>query len=385
MIPRKLLPVLESRLFQGKALLLLGPRQVGKTTLMRELAARAAVPTLWLNADEPGVRSRLEQSSIASLSRIVGEARLVVLDEAQRIENIGLTLKLLVDEFPEVQVLATGSSALELRSTLHEPLTGRKFEYHLYPLSFEEMAAPEGLLAEEQKLELRLVYGYYPDIVLHPAQAEERLSNLSESYLYKDVLMLGGIKKPALLQKLLEALALQLGNEVSFREVGETIGADAVTVERYVDLLEKAFVLFRLPSLSRNRRNEIKRGKKVYFFDCGVRNSILQTFAPLRLRQDVGALWENFCVVERMKRDFNRLRRVNRFFWRTVDQQEIDFLEERDGKLSAFEFKWNRKAKARVPKGFLESYPGSDFRIITPENFSDWILEPDEPPRPIVG
>ncbi len=374
MIPRKLETIISSRLFQGKAILVLGPRQVGKTTLMRSLVS-SKQKHIWLNGDESGIRNRLADASAALWEVIVGDAKIIVIDEAQRIPNIGLSLKILIDTIPEIQILVTGSSALDLADSMQEPLTGRKFEYCLYPLSFEELVEYSGFLDEEQKLEQRLLYGYYPDVVKNPGNALEILQNLSNSYLYKDILMLGGIKKPVYLQKILEALALQLGNEVSYREVGMLVDLDPTTVERYIDLLEKVYVIFRLPSLSRNRRNEIKRGRKIYFHDCGIRNAVLNSFSPLALRSDAGPIWENFCIVERLKKSQYHLRNPNRYFWRTLAQQEIDYVEEVDGKMLAFEFKWNPKAKVRAPKNFLESYPGSTFRVITPENFGEWMLE----------
>ena len=296
MIKRKLQEVILSHLHKGKIVLLLGPRQAGKTTLVREIVKLAGLSTLWMNGDETDVRDLLSDTTSTRLKAIIGNHQLMVIDEAQRISNIGITLKLIVDNIQDVQVIATGSSALELANQITEPLTGRKYEYFLYPVSFVEMVNQTNILEEKRLLEHRLVYGYYPEVVTKQGEEQELLRMLSESYLYKDLFVWKDIKKPALLEKLLQALAFQLGNEVSFRELGEIVGVDNQTVERYVDLLEKAFVIFRLGSLSRNLRNEIKKSKKFYFYDNGIRNAIIRNFNPITLRQDKRALWENFLI-----------------------------------------------------------------------------------------
>lgn len=374
MIFRSLEDRITPRLFKGKAILILGPRQCGKTTLLQSLVSNAGNSTLWLNGDDADVQTLLHNPTSTRLKAVIGKNEILVLDEAQRIGNIGITLKLIVDNIKNVQVIATGSSAFELANKINEPLTGRKFEYHLFPLSFGEMVGHTSLLEEKRLLEHRLVYGYYPEVVSNAGDEENLLRLLSDSYLYKDLFSLEQLKKPALLQKILQALALQLGSEVSYHEIALLTASDNETVERYIDLLEKAYVVFKLPSLSRNMRNEIKKGKKIYFYDNGIRNSIIRNYNPVNLRTDKGALWENFLVAERWKHNEYRGYYPNRFFWRTHAQQEIDYIEEAKGGLKGWEFKWNSKAKTSISKTFLNAYPGSTVDIIQQENFMDFIL-----------
>jgi uncharacterized protein len=367
---------IQNRLFEGKAIIVLGPRQSGKTTLIKDLLSRRRESVLELNADEPDVRELLDGCTSTQLRGLIGEAGLVFIDEAQRVPDIGLTLKLIVDQIPGVQVIATGSSAFELNARIAEPLTGRKFEYMLYPLSFAELVRRHGLLEERRWLDHRLIYGAYPEIVRTPGREQERVRLLAGSYLYKDLLNLEQINKPVLLEKILRALALQLGSEVSFHEMGQLVGADSQTVERYIDLLEKAFVLIRLPALSRNVRNEIKKGKKVYFLDNGIRNAVIGNFTPLSGRTDAGALWENYLISERVKLLNNLGIQADRYFWRTTQQQEIDYVEERQQKLYAYEFKWNiKKGAGRFPKTFLHHYQEASTHIITPANYEEFLGE----------
>lgn len=367
--------LIQDRLFKNKAILVLGPRQSGKSTLVRSVVNKTSLSTLWLNADEADVQSRLKNATSTRLKSLVGKNKLVVIDEAQRIENIGLTLKLIIDNIHHVQVIATGSSSFELANKVNEPLTGRKFEFHLYPLSFGEMVQHTSLQDELRLLENRMIYGSYPEVATHPGAEEEIIRLLTDSYLYKDVLAFEQLRKPALLQKILLALALQMSKEVSYYELAQLVGADNQTIERYIDLLEKSFVVFRLSSLSRNLRTEIKKGRKIYFYDNGVRNAILRNYQPLGLRADKDALWENYLISERWKQNEYRQYFPNRYFWRTHEQQEIDYIEEYNGKLSAWEFKWSSKTKARVPKKFTETYPGSNTGIIHSDNMDEWLLE----------
>jgi len=374
---REVFSRIQERLFLGKALILLGPRQSGKTTLMKILLEQSGEKHLLLNADEPDVRELLNGVTSTRLQTIIGEHRIVCIDEAQRIPNVGLTLKLMTDQLPHVQTIATGSSSLELNSSIAEPMTGRKFEFTLYPLSFAELATHYGLLEERRYLEHRLVYGSYPDIVTSFGREEELVKLLAGSYLFKDLLALEGIKKPNLLEKIVRALALQLGSEVSMHELGQLTDADSHTVERYIDLLEKAFVLFRLPAYSRNVRNEIKKGKKIYFLDNGIRNALIGNFLPLSSRTDIGALWENYLISERLKMRTNKAVQATGFFWRTTQQQEIDYIEEQNQDLLACEFKWNPKRKnARFPKTFLKGYPGVKTRVITPADHDLFLTDP---------
>jgi len=357
-----------------KALVVIGPRQVGKTTLVRQISQQLGKNTLWLTGDDPQTRAMMDNVSLARLQTIIGQNEVVVVDEAQRFTNAGLMLKLITDHISHVQLFVTGSASLDIASQTKENLTGRKIEFHLYPISFAEMSNHHGYLHEYSLLEHRMLYGYYPEVVAQtPARAQKILADLSDGLMYKDLLTLDQIKKPSLLVKLLQALALQVGSEVKYHEVGQIIGADPTTVERYIDLLEQSFVVFRLPSLSRNARNELKKGKKVYFYDNGIRNAILKNFAPLNLRSDVGALWKNFLLAERTKRNAYADYACNAFFWRTNTQQEIDYIEEANGILHAFEFKWNPKTGGSFPKSFLALYPNSQTNFVNRDNFEAFV------------
>lgn len=374
MISRILDTIIQERLGKKKAILLLGPRQVGKTTLVKKLMESYVGKSLYLTGDDPAVRTRLSDAPLDRLVQLAGTNSLVVIDEAQRIKNIGLVLKMLVDNFPEKQFIATGSSSFDLANEINEPLTGRKFELHLFPISWKEWGAYQGEFQAITGLEQRLLFGMYPDVVTSPGHERELLSNLASSYLYKDILSFGNIRKPELLEKLLQALAFQLGSEVSLNELSSMLQIDRKTVENYIGLLEKAYVIFRLGTYSRNLRNEIASTRKIYFYDNGIRNALVGNFNPLALRQDTGALWENFLVSERMKANHYAQRWfVNSYFWRTKQQQEIDYVEESNGQLSAFEFKWNPKAKVRFPNIFLETYDVKEASFINSENFEAFL------------
>lgn len=374
MIHRLLQPIIQNRLFKGKAILLFGARQTGKSTLTEALISERKRETLILNGDDADVRELLINTTATKLKAFIGNKKILLIDEAQRIENIGLTIKIITDQIKDVQVIATGSSSFELSSQVNEPLTGRKYEFMMYPLSFEEMVNHHGLLEEKRLLEHRMIYGYYPEIVTHAGEETERIKLLAGSYLYKDVLMLEQIKKHATLEKLLKTLALQIGSEVNYTEIGQNIGSDRKTVEKYIDVLEKAFVVFQLPAFSRNVRNEIKKGKKVYFYDCGMRNAIINNFDPLAMRTDVGALWENFIIVERIKHLRYHQIDAKHYFWRTTQQQEIDLIEEVDNKLTAFEFKWNKNAKAKITPTFTENYKGAETRVVSGEEVESVVM-----------
>jgi len=370
MIKRILREVIADKLHKGKAILLIGPRQVGKTTLIREVLQNE--PFLFLDGDDPLVRNQLTNPGTRELDTILGTAKIVFIDEAQRIENIGLTLKIIHDQFSEKQLIVTGSSAFELRNEMNEPLTGRKWEYHLYPVSYEEYENSEGYLNALGDLENRLVYGFYPDVLNNRGSEREILNGITESYLYKDILAYGNIKKPDVLEKILRALAFQVGSEVSYNEIAQLVGIDKNTVGNYIRLLELSYVIYSLSSFSRNLRNEIKTNRKIYFYDNGIRNAIIQNFNALELRNDVGALWENFLISERIKRNSYHRIFTNSYFWRTVQQQEIDYVEEKDGKIAGFEFKWNPKAKAAIPRKFIETYH-AEMRIVSRENFREFV------------
>lgn len=375
MYKRDLASVIRERCFQGKVIILLGARQVGKTTLLKTLIREEKDDVLFLNCDDPQVVSYLTDRNLRELQTLVGTKKFIVIDEAQKVDNIGLTLKLIVDNMPDVQVIATGSSAFELRNRLNEPLTGRKFEYQMFPISTNEIFQTEGYLDVKRLLETRLIYGSYPDILTHSGNARELLTTLTDSYLYKDILSSDNLRKPELLDKLLRALALQVGSEVSYNELAQVINSDTKTVERYIDLLEKCFIIFRLHGLSRNLRNELKRAKKVYFYDNGVRNAVIQQFAPIDMRNDMGALWENFFISERIKRNHYMHHYCNIYFWRTTSQQEIDYIEESDGAMTVFEMKWNpKKGNTKLPDSFLNAYDIKETVVVTPDNYLDWLI-----------
>lgn len=366
---------MQTRLYHGKALLIFGARQVGKTTMINQFLSTCDRPILRLNGDDTDVRELLEKTNTSQLRTLIGPHQIVFIAEAQRIENIGLTLKIMTDQLPEVQVIATGSSAFELSNRINEPLTGRKFEFLMGPLSFSEMVNHHGLLEEKRQLEQRLIYGYYPEIVTHPEDAKARLKLLAGSYLYKDILTHQSIQKPVLLEKILKALALQVGSEVHFAEIAQLVGADFQTIERYVDLLQKIFVIFQLPALNRNVRNEIKRGRKFYFYDNGIRNAVIGNFNAISNRTDIGSLWENYLVSERAKAQLAKTDVPGRYFWRTIQQQEIDYIEESDNQYDAFEFNWNpKKAKVTFSKTFTGNYPIRSTKVVTSTNYEEFLL-----------
>lgn len=375
MIQRTLQTVITKYIGKGKAILLVGARQVGKSTLFQLLTDSMASPVLWLNCDQSTTQTLLTNPSLMDLRMLIATNKTIVIDEAQRVENIGLTLKLITDNFPEVQLLVTGSSSLGLYDRLNEPLTGRKIEYFLLPISTEEIYRAEGVVAVKERLPQRLIYGSYPDVLYGALPQEKALRELAESYLYKDVLEIEGLRKPAVLQKILTALALQVGSEVSYNELSRTVGIDSKTIEKYIDILEKCFIVFRLNSYSRNLRTELTKGKKIYFYDLGIRNAILSNFSPIDMRMDIGALWENFFIVERMKYNHYADRAVNTYFWRTSDKQEIDYIEESNGELHLFEMKWNtKKQNTKIPNQFLNTYHPAHSDIITPDNYLQFLI-----------
>ncbi|MEO6940688.1 MAG: ATP-binding protein [Candidatus Kapaibacterium sp.] len=376
-IDRQLTTAIKQRMFKGKAIIILGPRQSGKTTLSENLLEGREAETLYLNGDEADVRADLANATSAKLRTLIGTKKILFIDEAQRVPDVGIAMKLVTDQIKNVQVIATGSSALEIAAKTSESLTGRKYEYFLYPLSFAEMVQHHGLLEEKRLLDRRLIYGYYPEIVTTPGEEPGLLKLLTNSYLYKDLLMLNGIHKPVLLEHILQALAQLVGSEVSFSELAGKLQADRKTIERYIELLEKAFVVFQVHTLSRNPRNEILKGRKVYFYDNGVRNAIINTFNPPHSRVDMGSLWENFLMSERKKYlAFNGIH-ASMYFWRSTQQQELDYIETRgEGELFAFEFKWSKQAKAKFPKTFLERYTPTESRVVTPANYDEFLSTP---------
>jgi len=375
MVVRDLQTVIEGNLFKRKIIILTGARQVGKTTLIHQIAENQGISTLFLNCDEPEPRSLLTDTNVLKLKQLIGTSKLILIDEAQRVKNIGLTLKLIVDNIPEVQVIVTGSSSFEVANEINEPLTGRKYEYNVYPFSTNELVHNTSFLNEKQLLEQRLIYGHYPDVVNNPSEAKETLLNIVNSYLYKDLLAYNDVRKSSQLEKLVEALALQVGNQVSYNELGQTINADNKTVERYIDLLEQSFVVFRLKAYNGNMRNEIKKSRKIYFYDNGIRNAIIQNFNSLNFRQDVGALWENFFVSERMKYNQNNRNFTKSYFWRSFQQQEIDLIEVENNEITAFEMKWNKNKKSKIPVTFSNAYQLKNSYTVNPDNYTDFLLK----------
>ena len=374
MITRDLFETLKNQLFKGKAIILLGSRQVGKTTLINMLRNSLTQNVLWLNGDEANVRESLSNTGTSQLRSIIGTKQVLVIDEAQRIENIGITLKLIVDNLPDVQVIATGSSSFELANRINEPLTGRKYEHLLLPLSLHELQNHFGYLDEKGMLHHRLIFGTYPEVVTHPGEENQILKSLSGSYLFKDIFSWENIKKPDRLEQLVKALAFQIGNQVSYHELGQLTGLDNETVEKYILLLERALVIFRLNSFSRNLRNELKRSRKIYFYDNGIRNALINNFNPVEFRSDIGQLWENYLISERMKRNIFKQHYCNTYFWRNHNQQEIDYLEEYGGKIYTYEFKWSNKRKVSIPGSFAEAYPESEWKVINPDNYLEFLI-----------
>ena len=373
MIHRSVADKIEARVGTGKAIILLGARQIGKSTMLRSMFQNRD-DVAWISGDEPDVVELFDGATSTRLKQYFGSNKILIIDEAQYIPNVGRKLKLFTDFVPDIQIIATGSSAFELMNSVNEPLTGRKWEYQMFPLSFKEMVDHHGLLEEQRSMMHRLIYGYYPEVVTSVGQEREVLKQLTDSYLYKDLLMLDQIKKSDKIVKLLQALAYQVGSQVSYNELSRLLGIDNKTVEKYIDALEKAFVIYRLSSYNRNLRNELKNTRKIYFYDNGVRNALIADFRIPEMRTDVGQLWENFLISERMKKIHRDGTWMNRFMWRTKDQNEIDYLEEYDGKLYAFEFKWSDKAKVKIPKQFTNAYPETEVQIISRENYIDFLL-----------
>lgn len=371
MIKRFITSRILNNLHKGKAILIMGARQSGKTTVLKGLFP-AQPDVLYLNCDDLEDRNLLAAETISSMKQFAGKSKYILIDEAQRVQNIGLKLKLLVDNFPEVQIIATGSSSFELSNQIMEPLTGRKYEFYLYPFAYQELADNFGEYQERKELANRLIYGSYPDIVTHPSEAATLLNHLVGSYLYKDNFTFQDLRKPELLDRLLNALALQIGSEVSYNELAQLISTDQKTIQKYIQLLEQAYIIFRLPNYSTNQRNEIKRSRKIYFWDNGVRNCLINDFRDIAVRDDIGKLWENYIVSERMKLLSNAgiLRRS--YFWRNIHKSEIDYLEVYEDKITAYEIKWNPRRNFKAT-AFTSLYPKAGLFFINPENYSEFL------------
>jgi len=360
-------------LFKRKALIIFGARQVGKTTFAEQLLENVTEEILYLNGDNFDTRENLSKPNVSLLTNIIGDNKIVFLDEAQRIPNIGILIKIIIDQIKGVQVIASGSSAFDLANQLNEPLTGRKYEIQLHPFSYQELVDKLGFLEEQRNLEQRLIYGSYPEIITDSKNAKKHLNLISNSYLYKDLFELEQLKKTTTLQKLVKALALQVGSEFNANELSQLVGASNKTVEKYLMLLENAFVIFTLASFSKNVRNELRKSRKVYFYDNGIINAVTGNFNPLQNRNNVGALWENYLLSERRKWLAINEKQVECYFWRTTQQQEIDYVEVDTDFINAFEFKWNATSKARFPKTFTKAYTNITTAVITPENYNDFL------------
>lgn len=374
MINRVLENRIAHRLNKGKAIIVMGARQVGKTTLLNKMFKSQEHEIFWFNGDNSDTVALFENMNASRIKALIGNAKTLVIDEAQRISDIGIKLKQIIDQLPGLQVVATGSSSFDLANKVNEPLTGRKWEYVLYPLSYKELSDHYGILGENRMLPHRLIYGSYPDVINNVGDEQKTLMEISNSYLYKDILDYEGIHKADKLVTLLQALAYQLGSEVSFTELSQLTGLDVKTVDKYITILEQAYIVFRLRSYSRNLRNELKNRRKIYFYDNGIRNAVIRNFAPAEMRGDIGALFENYFIAEKMKlKEYTDDYSLS-WFWRTKTQQEIDYLEEKDGILKAFEIKWNPNRKARMPLSFKNAYPEAEFHVVNRDNLFEFLI-----------
>lgn len=372
-IQRSVGQLLSKKIGTNKVLLLFGTRRVGKTYLIKALESTFNVPYLQLNAEDADVLNLLENRSVANYQRLLNGIKLLIIDEAQVIPEIGKILKLMIDSFEDLTIIATGSSAFDLSNQTGEPLTGRSYTYYLYPIAQAELK--ENILQSKQNLDDRLVFGSYPEIFQLKTGDEkaEYLKNLVNSYLLKDILHFENIKNSTKIYDLLRLVAYQVGSEVSLDELGKQLGMSKNTVERYLDLLAKVQILFKLSGFSKNLRKEVTKSSKWYFFDNGIRNALINDFRLVPLRQDMGLLWENYCIYEKIKANNNAQNDAAYFFWRTYDQQEIDLIEKRDQKINAFEFKYG-DIKKKAPAFFTKSYPEAGFEIVNRENYLDFIL-----------
>jgi hypothetical protein len=372
-IKRTIQSRLEDKLFKGKVIILYGPRQVGKTTIVKEIQKKNLSDSIYFNCDEPDIREKFENKTSTFLKELIGDKKIIIIDEAQRVKDIGITLKLIIDNFKGIQVIATGSSSFDLANKTAEPLTGRKYEFYLYPLSVEELNPEKNKIEIDRTIENRMIYGFYPEVIVKSAEAEENIKLIAKSYLYKDILQYQNIKNPNILEKLLQSLALQVGNEVSYNELSNFLDIDKKTVANYIEILKKAFVIFELKPFSRNLRNELRKLRKIYFFDNGVRNALINNFNPLDKRNDAGQLWENFIISERIKMNSNYGNDYNMYFWRTHDKKEIDYLEEKNGKLYGYEIKLG-SGRSSGAKLFLNTYTNSEFKVIKKDNYNELIF-----------
>jgi len=376
MIERRLTNVISSLLTNQKVMLVYGARRVGKTVLIKQVSEKYAGKTLFLNGEDASTEVMFRERTAAHYRQLLSGVDLLIIDEAQNIPEIGKILKLIVDDVENIQVIASGSSSFDLRNQTGEPLVGRSYTFHLSPLSAEEWLTQIPAAQLYMDLEERLVYGNYPELLSIKSfeQKQMYLSELAQSYLLKDILTLDGIKNSSKMYNLLRLVAFQMGSEVSYDELGKHLSLSRNTVEKYLDLLAKTFVIYRLPAYSRNPRKEVSKAGKWYFYDNGIRNAVIGDFRPLAIRQDVGALWESYMISERMKLNDNRYDTSMYYFWRTYNGQEIDLIEERNGELKAFEFKWGDK-KPKCPSSFKDNYPDVPFTSVNKSNFIDFVTK----------
>lgn len=372
-IKRTIQEKIEDKLFKGKVIILYGPRQVGKTTIVKEIQNKNISNSIYFNCDESDIREKFENKTSTFLKELIGKKKIVIIDEAQRVKDIGITLKLIIDNFKDIQVIATGSSSFDLANKTAESLTGRKYEFYLYPLSIEELNPEKNKLEIDRTLENRIIYGSYPEVIINSSEAEDNIKLIAKSYLYKDILQYQNIKNPDILEKLLQSLALQIGNEVSYNEISNFLDIDKKTVASYIEILKKAFVIFELKPFSRNLRNELRKLRKIYFFDTGVRNALINNFNSLDKRNDAGQLWKNFIISERIKINNNHGNDYNIYFWRTHNKKEIDYIEEKNGMLYGYEIKLG-SGKSSGAKLFLDTYVNSEFKIIKKDNYNEFIF-----------
>jgi len=368
-------PILKKK----NAIIIYGARQVGKTTLVKQILEKYPSESRYINCELIANKTALETTDDKALQSYLGDKRIIILDEAQKIKDIGSTLKIIVDTFPQYQIIATGSSSFDLANKINEPMTGRVYKYMLYPVSLKELSTVHTLYSPAV-LENILRYGLYPEVINKlynesEEAAREKLDEISSNYLYKDIFEIENLKRSDIILKLLQALALQVGNEVSTHELATLLKVNVATVDSYIYLLEQSFVICTLRSFSRNPRKELGKKYKVYFYDLGIRNSLIQNYNPVDLRTDIGALWENFCVIERIKHNNINKRYVNKYFWRTYAGQEIDYIEEHSGQLDGYEFKWGKETrKYTPPKKFIETYENATAKRIDRDNYSEFLL-----------
>ncbi len=374
-IPRYIKQPIHTKLEPNMVVVLYGPRQIGKTTLLKEIINETPHDHLFITGEDIYVQEWLSSQSIDRLKHHIGSKNLLIIDEAQKVSNIGLNLKLIVDHIPGIHIIATGSSSFELANQVGEPLVGRKWQFLLYPIAHLELQQNESIVQTQAQLETRLIYGTYPRVVTTPDIPDKRdlLESILEEYVFKDLLTFDEIRKSQKVIDILKLIAFQIGKEVSLQELGSNVGLNMRTVERYLDLLEKVFVIKRIYGFSRNLRKEVTKTSRYYFVDNGIRNAIINNFNDFTRRDDIGQLWENYLVMERLKKQHYTKLYAHNYFWRTWDRYEIDFVEEREGKLCGYEFKWDTNHRSTPPHDWVNTYPNAEYTIIDRDNYMSFI------------